>query len=274
MALALAVGSMTSSLAYGEDDVATSHEGSPERDAYTKNDWPVQPILRPLTLAPKMREIAGDTFLFNLSSNQVAEPIALAPDIRFGLTRRLTLGIIHDYGICISTNGCGSTYNDMGIEGTYSLVDATALQAAIRVGLQAPRFSRFFFGARAGLTMRLRVWPVALVFAPTVYLGMVGREDDSEADDPADATGRADILYAPLTAQLQLGARFLVLLSTGVNGPVSGFSDVYTVPFGFGAVFAINHKVDLGLAWRFENLLGNTGSADLRTLLIRAALRF
>jgi hypothetical protein len=251
-----------------------------ERNDFTKHDWPVQPILRPLTLAPKMREVSGDTFLFNLSSGQIAAPIAIAPTIRSGLTRRLTLNIIHELGICISTNGCGSTYNDVGLEAEYSLWRGSLFQATFRAGLQAPRFDRFFFGARAGVTMRVRLWPIAVVLSPTLYAGFVGRDDqpppeEGEPDpDPVDATGRAELIDVPITVQAQLGPRGLLILISGLAGPLSGLGDAYRVPIGFGGLFAINHKVDLGLVWRFDDLLGQAGSIDFRTLLIRAALRF
>lgn len=252
------------------------------RDDYTKNDWPVQAVLRPLTLAADMWELGGDTFLVNASSGAFGEPVALAPDVRRGITRRFTLGVLHDLGFCIRDAGCSTVYNDLALEGAYALFSRGNLQFAVRGGAEVQQFDRLFAGIRAGITGRLHVRRLALVFEPTLYSGVFGRSyDPPEPDeDPAnpDRVGRREMIDMPVAFQLQATATGLLLfVSTGISGTLEGFGDSYRIPIGVGALYALNHKVDFGGEFRFENFAGQDGAApsgtDLRTLLLRFALR-
>jgi len=252
------------------------------RDDYTKNDWPVQVILRPLTLAAEMSEVRGDTFvtrlgkrdIFGLSGVVFLRSGSLAPDFYRGITRRLTLGILHDQGLCISDTTCGTIYNDIGVEASYAVVAHGPAQLVARAGFQFPRFRRLFAGPRFGFTTRLRLWRVAFLLEPTLYTGLVGRADDPEAPTALDVPGRTEIVEVPLTIQVQVSSRGLVLLTVGAYGPLANFADHYKLPVGIGGSFTINHRIDLGAELRFTDLI--TGEADpsgYPTLFLRAAIR-
>jgi len=247
------------------------------RDDYTKNDWPVQTILRPLTLAPKMTELSGDTFVVTIGEGRFLDPLALAPDLRVAATRRLTLTMIHDFGFCLNATGCGTVYNDIGLESTTSLIYRGNAQLALRIGVHFPRFNRLFAGARGGFTARLRWRRIALLLEPTIYLGVYGRGPDEDYTS-SDALGRKELLEAPATLQLQVSSRGLIFVTSGLSGRLSGLGDNHVIPLGFGGAFAINHRVDFGAELRFDNAFGTEGDlqtgAKERTLFLRSALRF
>lgn len=255
---------------------AETAEAGP-RDGYTKHDWPVQTILRPLTLAPDMAEFRGDTFVLSLSDGAYFEPFALAPDIFRGVTRRFTVGVVHNLGFCINDTGCGTVYNDVGLVAHYAVGSHGPAQLAARIGVQVPRFDRLFAGGRVGFTVRAQSWRLALLVEPTLYVGMIGRGDQEptpEEPDEPDAEGLREVIEAPITIQIQLTSRGLFFLSSGLYGNVSGFSDDYQVPIGVGGSFAINHRVDLGAEFRFTNAAGPNAGLEGRTLFLRAAIRF
>jgi len=252
------------------------------RDDYTKHDWPVQVVLRPLTLAPEMAEFRGDTFVTRLGKRDIfglkgiifLKSGSLAPDLYRGITHRLTVGILHDQGLCISDTTCGTVYNDIALELSYALLPRGAVPLVVRGGFQFPRFRRFFAGPRIGFTTRLRLWRLALLLEPTLYAGLIGRDDDPEAPTPLDVPGRAEVIEVPATLQLQMTSRGLLFVTVGAYGPVSDFSNHYKLPVGIGGSFTINHRIDLGAELRFTDLI--TGEADpsgYPTLFLRAAVR-
>lgn len=238
---------------------------------YTKSDWPLQTIQRPLTLADSMLEIRGDTFRVNLSSGDTpfpgdgfGKPITVAPDLYFGVDDRLTVGITHERGFCLTgeEGSCSSVYDDLGIEALYGVMRAGTLQAAAHGGVLFPSLADpFVGGVRVGFLTRLRVASVAVVFDPTLYLGIFER----------DALG--EHLELPLDLQYQLNTQTMLYASTGVEGELSGFGDAYRVPIGVGANFAVNERFDFGGELRLANAAGQGASADERWLLLRAALR-
>jgi hypothetical protein len=249
--------------------MATSLFGRPALAEYSKSEWPLALVDRPLTNAAGMIELRGDTFRLNLSKSSVGEPISLAPDVYYGLNNLLTIGITHQTGICITgeDKGCAKPYNDVGIDALYALMRVGSFQVAARGGLQMPQFSPdFAAGLNLGIASRLTVGKVAVRVEPTLYLGAIGRGD-----------GFKEFLSLPTQLQFQANPQTAVFLSTGIFGPLSGFGDAYQVPVGLGTLFAINNRIDIGAEIRFLNLLGNqfdgVGRADLREAIARFALR-
>src|SRR5690606_20012243 len=117
--------------------------------------------------------------------------------------------------------------------------------------------------------------PVAVKVDPTLYVGVVGRD---EAFPLAGlAVGPKEYLHLPVELQYQLNFQTMLVLHTGVNGQLDGFGDAYQVPVGLGALFAVNNRIDFGAEFRFMNLLGKVpdgvSRADARMLFARFALR-
>src|SRR5215213_5512264 len=88
---------------------ATGTAGA-EEEEYTKHDWPLEVTKRPIVLARSMFEARGDTMFINLSDGAAGEPVSLAPDLYYGVTNHLTVGINHERGFCLTSDGCASKY--------------------------------------------------------------------------------------------------------------------------------------------------------------------
>jgi hypothetical protein len=229
---------------------------------YIAADWPIRFVDRPLVLGPSMFELRGDTLRLNLSKDAVGDPISLAPDLYYGIDERITIGIFHDVGICISGDGCGdSVYNDFGIEGLYSLLYEGPVSMAARLGVTFNPLDPFVGGLHLGLPLRVKGGDLAVLVDPRIYFGIFERDRKKEFVD------------VPVQLQYQLTDQNALLVTSGVRGPLDGFGDAVEVPVGVGAVVALSRRVDIGGEFLFTNLAGRDGGVSGRLLLLRFALR-
>jgi hypothetical protein len=256
--------------------VVVSLTALPRADAsplqHTADTWPFSLTERPLTLAAGMLEIRGDTLRANLSKDAVGEPISLSPDIYVGIDSTLTVGVIHQVGVCLTPgeeSGCPTAYHDVGAEAIYSFMHGGNMQLALRGGLVMPLFSPFTLGVQGGAIARIRGGKIAIVAEPMIYLGLAGRSNDNDAL----VTRAKEIVDMPAAFQIAVQPQTTAFLTTGFRESLRDFGDSYEIPLGAGAVFALNHRLDLGGELRFENLLGQNRSIDRRILFLRAALR-
>lgn len=226
------------------------------------SEWPLAVIERPLTLTRNMMELSGDTVRFDMSNDEFGQPLSLAPDLRYGVTNRLTLGIIHDVGVCV-VGGCG--YNDGGVELLASAYEGKALSLA---GFGRVTGNLTVMGATLGVMTRIRMGEMAVVFAPGLYIGIRGRRD-------TEAGGRAGGFEVPVQVQLQLGDRTMAYVTTGLtNGTFDDFGNTTKVPFGFGASLTLSSRLDLGGEFYIHNFVGPAvGKNQDRTLSLRLAVR-
>jgi hypothetical protein len=238
---------------------------------YPKDQWPLAATRRPLTLAASMVEISGDTLGINLSSETSGDPTFVAPDLFFGVSDKLTVGVTHDIGFCISGDACDPAYNDLGLKALFAIMQAGNLQAAVHGGLLIPSLDPLVAGLEIGMAGKIVGGPIALVFDPSLYVGMAGRDEASFRS--FDGLYNTETFRLPIDLQYQLNFQTMVFLSSGVNGPLDGFGDVYRVPVGLGALFAVNNRIDFGVELEFLDLLGTLSSSDFRVLYARLAIR-
>ncbi len=251
---------------------AVPQQASAEEEyEYSKDEWPLALIDRPLTLAAGMVEFSGDTVRANMASGAIGDPVSLAPDIYYGVSRKFTVGVTHDRGVCLAGDACGNVYNDVGLDLIYGIMYGGSLQVAFRGGASTSDFDPFTLGVDVGIIGRLDLGNLALVFQPTLYEGILERE------------AREAVLTMPVALQFQINKQSAVFASSGLIGNLTDLGDTYQIPMGAGAMFAINNRFDFGAEFRFTNLLGkrpadpttgNTpGRTDARELFVRLALR-
>ncbi len=249
---------LAAALALTAGATSPAHAGD---EFYIVVDWPMRLIDRPLVLGPSMFELRGDTLRIELSKDQVGDPISLAPDLYYGLTERITLGYFHEIGVCISGDGCATAYNDFGVEALFSLVYEGSVVMAGRIGTTFNPLDPFTGGVHAGLPVRLRAGDAALFVDPRLYVGLFERDT------------RGDFLDVPVQLQYQITDQNVLLVTSGVRGPLSGFADAFAVPVGLGALATLSRRVDVGGEFLFTNLAGRGGGVDGRLLLLRFAIR-
>jgi hypothetical protein len=267
--------------AWAEDDELIA------QGVYNKDNWPLEVVNRPLTLAAGMAEIGGDTLRIGISGGEAFdawEPILLAPELRYGLSGQLQIGITHTFhsffppaGFCLSgvENGCPKGYNAVGLEAEYALTRGGNVNLSARGGLSSGRFDPdFALGLTAGLEIRFRGGPIAVVIDPNVYLGVVERDtfpygmgDDSHPD----------YLFVPVTIQYQFNTQAMFYLVSGMNAPFKDMGDLYQIPAGLGTSYALNNRMDAGLELNFANVagkdFGSNEKFDERYIIARIAIR-
>jgi hypothetical protein len=215
-----------------------------------------------------MLELSGDTVRVNLSKDFVADPISLAPSVFYGVNSKLSVGVTHREGICVSGDACDKTYNDFALLAKYALMGRGNFHLAGVGGLALPSLSDpTAVGLNAGFSAKIMAGKVAIEVSPLVYAGFVKRDDVK------------DFVDAPVSIQLQLNNQTAVSLDSGIAGPLSKFGDSYAVPVGLSALFAASEKLDFGASVRLTNVAGKDGAAgaeagiDGREVIGRIALR-
>jgi hypothetical protein len=254
---------------------------------YTKDNWPFEVVNRPLTLAAGMAEIGGDSLRIGISGGEAFdawEPVLLAPELRYGLSGQLQLGITHTFhsffppaGFCLSgeDHKCPKGYNAIGLEAEYALTRGGNLNLSARGGLTSGRFSPdFALGATAGLEIRFRGGSIALVVDPNVYFGIVERDTFPFG---MEGNTHPDYLFLPVTLQYQLNMQAVLFVESGVNAPFKDMGDFFQIPAGLGATYALNNRMDAGLELYFTNIagkdFGTNEKFDERYIIARIAIR-
>lgn len=185
---------------------------------------PTQERLR-MTL-PKGRVLVQGYIAMSLSSELVFKPVSLSPDVWYGFSDDLSIGLTHSsvgtggvYGgagtsLCLTGEGnnCASFYNNVALLARYNLID-TGLALAVQGGLVVNSTDPFYFGIQVGAVGRWEYKPIAIVFQPSIYIGLTEREGDAAAG----VAGNTEAISLPVAAMYDVSPELAVGLQTGVN---------------------------------------------------------
>lgn len=247
--------------------LAVFHSGTAQADddkGYTKSNWPLSLVKRPVVPIAGMVELRGDTLRANLSKGSAFEPVSLAPDVFVGLAKGWTVGITHDTGICLTgeTGGCPSSYDDTGLEVNYSLMGKGSFLLAATGGARVSSYSDpFVMGLEFGFLSRMSFGKVAVDARPRLYVGLAERDL------------RGDLLDLPIDIHYQVHTQTAVSLETGFLASLDDIGGANRIPVGLATLVAVNERIDFGAALRFTNLAGSDGGIDGREIIGRFALR-
>ncbi len=261
---------------------ASSAQAQTSKDAY-----PQAVTSRPITLPQYMAEIRAEA-MFNISRNNVFKDVSLTPDVYFGITDDVQVGINHSktMGIytgpstaplCIGGNSqCygGKVYDQVAIDGLFRVLKKDEFQLGVHGILGAQSLDPFGMGVRVGVFGRWKPADIfSLDFDPGLGIGITNRDRSFKAI----SAGNKEYLYLPMRANVQATEALTI------------FGDVYTVlPFdragdfirfgtNLGAQYAITNKIDVGAEFRLPFLIHgeayrNTGF-DVRQIGVFANFR-
>ncbi len=248
---------------------ALARPAAADSEEYNKDTWPLAVVDRPILIPAGMLELRGDTVRLGLDKGSAGNPIALAPDVFYGVARMINVGIVHrDTGICIAGDRCTKAYNDIGLDALYGFANKGSFQVSALGGLRVPSFDNLVAGLDLGLLFQLSAGKVQVNVDPTLYVGIAGRTADNVGD-----AAQKEQLEVPVVLTYQLQPQTALFVRTGMTGPLSGFGNDFEVPIGIGATLAANNRLDFGLEFLMANPAGNAHSFDQRTLIGRIALR-
>lgn len=231
---------------------------------------------RPLTNPAGTVTINGNVDV-NLSRDAVAKPVWVTPNIYFGVTDRLTVGIVHGAwedimnaggGFCLGGNqsGCGRVYDNVGLDALLALVRQPGFELAAHFGLDDVSINAGQWDLHAGVALKHRSGRFTLLADPGVSVQFTKRGQDQVF---YNGRGNTESLAIPVRLALDFGPAAAGFLDVGFAAPLDSFSDYYVIPVGVGALAAVSPVVDVGAKFEFQNLAGknhNTAGRDLMFL--------
>lgn len=240
---------------------------------------PTQERLR-MTL-PKGRLLVQGFLETNLSTDAAFKPVSLAPDVWYGLTDDLSIGLAHSsnaiggfYGgvgssLCLAgdENGCDGFYRNVGLLGRYSLVD-TGLALAVNGGLLISDLDPFKFGIQLGAVGRWEYNPIAVVFQPSIYVGLTAREGDAATG----VSGNGELITLPVAALYDVSPELAVGLQTGVTLGLDDVASQWTLFLSLGGRYVVTPGIWVDLAFSLPAVAtgaeNGPGAFDTRVLTL------
>ena len=230
-----------------------------------------------------------DAFLeMNLSSGEAFKPVSLSPDLWYGVTDDLTLGLVH------STTGAtgfiGNTGDSLCLTGGQQRLPALlsgrrrrralSLDAPTRARRRALRSVHRSVRGRDKLGVSGRwTWNrLSLEAQPSLFIGLANRQPTTKnamGAEVADGPTNTEQLNIPITVAYLVTPRVDVALQPGLVLPFTDAGDTWRIPLAIAVRFAATPRFGIGLAFAFLDLIGGgDDGADRRSLTLGGTYAF
>jgi hypothetical protein len=237
------------------------------------------------------KRLYGQAMLeIELSDGAAFDPVSLAPDVYYGVTPDLTVGLVHSStGSTGIIGGSGSSlclgdscdvYRNFGLDGRYQ-VTTGKVGVAGAFGLYATSLDPLKLALKLGVVGRYRPSPMsklAVDFAPSLFIGLTEREPDTMGMmGMMGSTGNKEVFVLPVTALYVVKPKLTALVQTGLVVPFEAAGDLFFVPLSIGASYAINQQLSVQGAFSLLHLLGGDGNQtgfDARSFTIGGGYAF
>jgi hypothetical protein len=206
--------------------------------------------------------VVATTLELDLGGDQVQNPIAIAPDVWWGITPSWTVGLIHsnrsldriDAGASLCVHECDQLYHDVGLDVRYATI-ADVLAPRVRFVM------RSFDPAKPALTLgALARWSRgrwSITGDPYVQLGLANR----------DRGNRSEVVL-PVWLGVEPIDRLALALHSGYFTDVVVWRDGYHVPVGIDAGWRLTPELAVDAEFGFTSLLGPQNNSKERVLLL------
>jgi hypothetical protein len=202
----------------------------------------------------------------NLAKGAAGKPISIAPDLWYGASDTLTLGLVHSSrgtsgfltgfvnGLCFRGGsgggacaaGLGNIYTTAGGEARIAVSEG-GFALALPIGVYASAFKpEVVLSAKVGLIGRLQAGPIALELQPTLFAGLTQRKIDMAG---TTVSNNEDRFGLPLTLFFQLSPAFALAAQTGITMVVEHAKDTYQVPAALGLAWLVTPKLSVDVAF-------------------------
>jgi hypothetical protein len=230
-------------------------------------------VSRPLVLARDAVELRL-TAAINTQPRRMASPLSLSPDAWWGVTERLTIGIIHsdasmdlvtsNGSFCVRTSElstCDRLYHGGGVDVRYAALDGK-LAVAPRLRAVIRDTDPFKPAITAGALVRWRHGRFAIASDPYLRLPLANA-----------ALGNRVAINLPVWFEVQPAAGWLIALRTGYDSDLVILDDGGHGTLAVDAVARVTDQLELGLEAGWGSLLGPQHDARHGTVAISAAWR-
>jgi hypothetical protein len=224
---------------------------------------------------PKGKVVINAFLSIDLSKGLVGKPISLSPDVWYGVTDDLTIGLVHstvgttgllyNFGnsLCLSgkSDGCANVYQNVGADVRYRLMAPLSLDAGLLVRDTNP----FEVAIKIGASGRWHFGKAAVELQPNVAIGL------NKRSATMTSAGNSDILTVPVTGSYEVADKLELALQLGLSLPFEHTGDTYAFEAALGARYQVNHHLGLGLTFALPALAsGSSGlkAFDFRTIML------
>ena len=211
-------------------------------------------------------------------SGGFARPLSFAPDLWVGVTRRLTLGIIHSdpsvdrispgASVCVRTDEliCTEVYRGGGLDALYA-IDGFEASGQFSFAPHARLLLRDLDPVKPALTLgataRWQRGRFAVSADPFLQLGLGNNDRGNRAE-----------LWIPIVLAIQPTCRWVFELHTGWDSDVAIINEQgWHVPVGFAVRAAATTHLDLGGELGFTSLLGPQNNPKQRVAFVTIGWR-
>jgi hypothetical protein len=218
----------------------------------------------------------------NLSQDLALKPLSIAPDLWYGVSDVLTVGLVHSgrgttgfyglpgNGLCLtgSDNGCPDVYHNIGLDARYHFYRSGGMTVAADGGLFARSFDPFQLALKVGATGRWQSGELAVELAPSIFAGLTEREPEAQVG--AVVTTNKEALLLPATAIYALMPKLGLAGQVALTVPFEETGDTWLLGLSIGAQYMVNEQISADLAFSLPALAGGpdgTG-ADARVLTL------
>jgi len=219
----------------------------------------------------------------DLSKGEAFHAVSISPDLWYGVTDDLTLGLVHsttgatgfiggiEDSICIG-QACEHVYPDVGLDARYRLARPLALD----VGLYALDTNPFQLAVKLGIAGRWAWGKLSLESQLSLFIGLTNREPAPEMPPPTVPPGvNTEELLLPITVAYLVVPRVDIALQPGLVLPFTQTGSTWAIPLSLAVRFAATPRFGIGLAFSFLDLIGGGNSgADARSLTLGGTYAF
>lgn len=230
-------------------------------------------VARPIVLADQQVE-AQLVIEANLATKDLARPLSFAPDVWFGVTSHLTIGLVHSdpsldriqpgASLCVRTDGflCSSFYRGSALDARYEVFSHDAWAIAPRARFLVRDVDPFLPALALGATVGWHHGRYAVTADPYLQLGLANTNRGNRAQ-----------LWIPIVLGIQPTCRWVVELHTGWNSDLAVANDGWHIPIGFAVRAAATPHLDLGAELGFTTLLGPQNNPKQRVAFLTIGWR-
>ena len=222
-----------------------------------RNDESHQPVLAESDFT------VGMMLEINASSGAAFQPVSLAPDIWYGASERLSIGVVHSglgqtgffgktgNGFCFtgSSNGCAKAYDAFGISSRYSLFSKTlgaygAVGLAGEIGIFTRTLENLSLASKVGFALIWERGRVQLAAAPSAWVGTARR-----------GSSNPDELFLPVSAHFTVSRRLRAGVQFGYAAELN-YAKRSRFPLSAGLDLSVNERVQFTVVFSFPEIAG------------------
>ena len=217
----------------------------------------------------------------NLSQDRAGKPISISPDLWYGATDDLTIGLVHSTtgatgllggvadSLCLgdTDRGCDHLYRDVGVDARVRVAAPLSFDG----GLYIRDFDPFQLAIKLGLGGRWHLGKAAIEVQPNVFIGLTKRDGVAATATTPAIQGNSDVLTLPVTASYEVVEHLELAAQLGFVIPFEHAGDFYRIPLSIAGRYQVNEHLGLGLAFTLLGVVGGDATqhgVDGRVLTI------